>query len=302
MNTPLIIITGPTASGKTEFAIQLAEKIGGEIINCDVGQFYTPLTIGTAKPHWKREKIPHHLFDIVNEPINFTVVHYRERVMQLIQEIKKRGRAPLIVGGSLFYIKSLFFPPFAAKEKKEMRKLYTWEELHALDPERAQNINPRDTYRIQRAMEIWHTTGKLPSLIKPIYTPVSDNFILIYVTRNREELYKRINKRVLDMFNAGWLKEVQELSQDWQDFLKKKKIIGYADIIENMQNNMSKQQLVELIEIIQQKTRHYAKRQETFWRMLKKNIERYGQGKIYEYNLTLSPLHLYIDQLLKTLE
>jgi len=101
-----LLLSGPTASGKTALALELAEKLSGEIINADVGQLFTPCSVGTAKPAWRSKKIPHHLFDIIDEPQDLSAATYRDRVLEKIAEIQKRGNRPLIVGGSLFYLKS----------------------------------------------------------------------------------------------------------------------------------------------------------------------------------------------------
>src|SRR5579859_8042174 len=106
-----LVITGPTGVGKTDFALDLAQHIPSEIINADMGQCYKPLTIGTSKPDWKSQATPHHIFDVLDEPAHFSVTDYREKVLDLIHGIWSRNKLPIIVGGSGFYIKSLFFPP-----------------------------------------------------------------------------------------------------------------------------------------------------------------------------------------------
>ncbi len=119
-----LIITGPTASGKTDLSLAIAREIDAEIINGDVGQFYTPLSVGTAKPDWRNQEVPHHLFDIISEPQDFSVSAYRQLVIDTAEKVWQRGRLPIIVGGSLFYIKSLFFPPMQqhASVKKQPPK------------------------------------------------------------------------------------------------------------------------------------------------------------------------------------
>jgi len=327
MSKPTIIIMGATGVGKTDFAETLAREIGGEIINCDVGQFYTPLTIGTAKPDWKSSDIPQHMFDILDTPENYSVTAYRARVEQLIKEITARGKLPIIVGGSGFYVNGLFFPPQdnsvlpnlrdsaledgVQGEKREI----SWEELLRIDPERAQKIHPHDSYRIERALQLWRTTGVLPSEQKPVFKPVTDNALLVHIARDREELYARINARTIDMIlgsaaaeegyydfdpssysTSGWVGEVRRLPADWRDFLLKKGIIGYPEIIHFLQ--LAQPHVPQLIAAIQKSTRNYAKRQITFWRMLSHKLQAHGlEGRIMECNLTLSPIDLYIRQL-----
>ena len=106
-----VVITGPTGVGKSDLALKLAEEVNGEIVNADIGQFYTPLTIGTAKPDYKSTPLKHHLFDLIDTPTHFTVVDFRFHVATLVQDLYNHGITPIIVGGSSFYLKALFFPP-----------------------------------------------------------------------------------------------------------------------------------------------------------------------------------------------
>lgn len=312
-----IIIYGPTAVGKSSFAETLAEKIPSEIVNLDIGQFYTPLTIGTAKPDWRSSKIIHHLFDCIDEPMHFTVVQYRKKILMLLQDIWQRNKIPILVGGSGFYLKSLFFPPQKSPAiKKSNAYMFIpdnklWDHLHMVDSARAESIEKNDIYRVKRALDIWYTTGKKPSEFVPEYEPLSP-FLLLFLTRDREELYGRINQRVIQMFDQGWVNEVEELlDTDWEPFLKNKKIIGYREIIEYLRFKKTEQDLRYTISTIQKKTRNYAKRQETFWRMLQKLLESALKkfpdkksiipSKIDVINLTFNEPQLYIKQLLKEL-
>lgn len=305
----VIIITGPTGVGKTELALSLAQHIPSEIINGDVGQFYTPLTIGTAKPDWQNEPVPHHLFDIINEPQDCTVVEYRERVSAMVDDIWQRGRVPIIVGGSLFYIKSLFYPPQTlpiSTVKKDESCEYSWEYLQKIDPLRAVSIDKNDTYRIARAIDIWRTSGIKPSAYKVPFDPFARG-MLIYITRDRQELYDRINMRVKQMMDEGWLEEVEPLlNSEWEPFLYRKKLIGYPDILTYLKGDRTPQEKQFLIDSIAKKTRNYAKRQATFWRMLKGLFDKEKDGSIetpelHELNLTSTDLRLYIKQLLMQL-
>lgn len=305
---PCLIITGPTGVGKSDLAIKLAEAINGEIINGDVGQFYTPLSIGTAKPDWRNEPIPHRLFDIIDTPTNYTVTQYREQIARLITDIRARRKTPMIVGGSLFYLSSLFYPPKTDNPKKgKISEVYvdsesaTWDRLFTLDPDRARAIHPNDQYRIERALTLYATTGVLPSTNKPVFDPVCDNFFILHVTREREELYARINQRTEQMLTGGWLEEVQALDPIWREFLTTKGIIGYPEIIAYLQEHQA-QPLGQLCALIQQETRRYAKRQLTFWRMLQKKLESESHFNSYqtsrELNLTFLDVDLYIRHVL----
>src|SRR5690242_2065865 len=133
-----VIIYGPTAVGKTDFAEHLAAQLDGEIINADAAQFYTPLTIGTAKPNWRSAIATHHLFDICDEPLDYSVACYRAKVQQCIDEIRQRGAVPIVVGGSGFYINTLFFPVGEhAKTEVTASDSFSWEVLNVIDPIRA---------------------------------------------------------------------------------------------------------------------------------------------------------------------
>lgn len=273
----IIVIYGATAVGKSECAEKLAQEIGGEIINADVGQLYEPLSIGTAKPDWKNSSIKHHFFDVVSSPENFTVMDYRHQVKNLIADIFARGKTPIIVGGSGFYIKSLFFPPPAvapslAEANKYAPEQERWKQLFELDPERARQINRNDIYRINRALDIYFHTGKKASDYKQLSDPIAP-FIFINITRDRADLYNRINERTKIMLKVGWIDEVKKLMKtDWQPFLIQKKLIGYDDIISYLEHP-EQITLNQLTDVIAQKTRNYAKRQICFGKLLVREIE-----------------------------
>src|SRR3990167_4289685 len=330
MKKELIIVTGATGVGKTDFVDELILKLVqddnrlAEIINIDMGQFYEPLSIGTAKPvlrahrsfsevgsnvegpDYKKSKYKQHLFNIVKEPVNFTVTQYRKLVLDKIEELWAQGVLPILVGGSAFYIKSLFFPPkkdypnyhhelitkpdFDQKSTQEL-----WHKLNAIDPERAKKIDSNDRYRIERALTIWYESGKKPSEFGPEPDIFADKITLLILDRDRNDLYERINKRTVDMLDAGWVDEVKNLGPEWTEFLKKKKLIGYDDIILFLEKKSDQKSLVEKI---QQKTRNYAKRQLTFYRKLTQELEKLNKIKIEWINLDNKNFSLCIDQLL----
>ncbi len=301
-----MFIYGPTASGKSDFAEKLSAHIPSEIINMDSAQIYTPLTIGTAKPDWEKSPISQHLFDLFRDPEHLTVHRYRTLVQAKIDQIHARNKLPILVGGSGFYLKSLLFKLISDTVQvgvvPEIPDEELWQKLFAVDSERAQQIHPHDQYRIRRALEIWYVTGKKPSLYKPSYDPISP-FVLVHVMRNRNLLYDRINKRVVQMVKSGWIDEVQQLlGTPWEPFVQEKRIIGYAELIGYLKHAYD---LKQAIDLIAQRTRNYAKRQETFWRMLKKEVfcaqKETGDscGKITEFDLTYPDDDLYIKQLLE---
>lgn len=293
----MVIIYGPTGVGKSDLACAIAQSISAEIINADMGQLYTLLSIGTAKPHWRAEQTPHHLFDVLDEPVDCSVVQYRAMLMPVLEEIWKRGNVPLVVGGSGFYIQSIFYVPKVG-DCTDIQS-GTWDDLNAIDPKRAAAIHPHDTYRIKRALSIWYSLGIKPSeCVSDITVPCHTD--IFWVTRERVELYGRINQRTKIMIEQGWVDECRSLlGTEWESFLRRKKLIGYPEIFDYL---LGKSDLGNTIDNIAQKTRAYAKRQETFWRTLKRKLalnDKDHMLRTHELNLTLSDPCLYINQLLK---
>lgn len=324
-NKFFLIITGPTGVGKTALVQKLVQKLKlqAEIVNADVGQFYKPLSIGTAKHDVSQEIVPHHLFDKFKMPINYTSHEYRIDVLSTLEKIWQSSKLPIIVGGSGFYLKSLFFPPKVSDKSylksadaktaqnefssdySKYNKLDLWNKLAALDPERAKKIHPNDRYRVERALILIEQGKKLSSSYKPEFECPS-NCGIIFLNRERSELYSAINHRVNEMFDHGWVDEVLALkaisnNNDWFEFLKRKKLIGYPEIIDYINNtNIDSKNLGYVKEIIAQKTRAYAKRQITFWRSFKEQLQESDPNQkcikfCYELNLTLLDVDLYLD-------
>lgn len=264
-----LIIAGPTGVGKTALSLKVGQSFGCEILNADVGQFYCPLTIGTAKPDWRVQPVAHHLFDVVNEPIDLNIATFRSLAHETMTAITQRQRIPLVVGGSGFYVQGLIQKPCAhtqtPKRTYEQSTQALWQELAAVDPQRAGDITKTDRYRITRALDIWYGLGRMPSQCAPTFAPLAQKTLIVLLTRPLDELYQRINERVLTMMHEGWLEEVSQLDESWCAFLLRKKLIGYDDLIHYMSGNVP---LPEVIAGIQQKTRNYAKRQMTFFRRL----------------------------------
>lgn len=306
MKKNIIIITGPTGVGKTDFSEQLAHEVQGEIINVDVGQFYTKLSIGTAKPDLCNVTVPHHLFNLIDSPRDFTVTEYRKIVLAKIDELIKNNKTPILVGGSGFYIQSLFFPPKMQVEEEMVVSGVDdqlWDKLNAIDPERAQAITKNDTYRLARALSIYTASGIKPSACKPEIELFFDSLTLIVLDRDTTDLYARINKRTEIMLHTGWLEEVAQLPQEWQQFLMRKKIIGYDEILSFHVGAFTT--LQELIARIQQKTRNYAKRQRTFFRRLVRilNEEKIKKNlKLDLYWINLSDKNQMLEQIITTLK
>lgn len=310
---PVIFVYGPTGVGKTDFVDTLSQKFCIEIINMDMGQQYVPLSVGTAKPDWKNSLTIHHLFDVFDTPTFGTVCSYRAAACAKIKEIKGRNRIPVFVGGSGFYLKSLLFPPRVAVDddmaEVNLDNYYPlddnrdwWTLLMAIDQERAQQIHPRDIYRIKRALAIWHKTGVKPSVFRPIYSPPAP-YSLVFLTRETDDLYGRIDQRVVQMMESGWLDETRLLMGTvWQDFIRSKKIIGYQELFSYLAGFITKETAIMQI---QQATRNYAKRQKTFWRMMLREINNAAKNydtspMITTINLTKVSSDLYINHLLKS--
>lgn len=267
-----IIFYGPTGVGKTDLALELGKHIPIEIINADVGQLYEPLNIGTAKPAWKQEPIPHHLFDVVKEPVDYNAHTYRTECLKHIDEIKNRQALPCIVGGTGFYLKSLFFPVLEQGQTSVTSGHWemSWSALATIDPVRAAAIHPNDKYRIERALVLWYSKGILPSQARP-QLELFGRCLFVYLDRESQDLRIRINQRIKSMLQQGWIDEVRNVSSLWKSFLKQKGLMGYRDIVQYIENNRTDVSSLELA--IERQTWAYARRQRIFWRSLKKSLQ-----------------------------
>jgi tRNA dimethylallyltransferase len=306
-NRFIYVLYGPTGVGKTDCADLIGSSIPIEIINMDVGQLYEPFTIGTAKPDWRSSTIEHHMFDVMVEPKDFSCVAYRSHIEKLVLDIWNRGAVPLFVGGSGFYLRSLFF----ASDDNELLPqdalpyppgTNLWDTLYAIDPIRALKIPYNDIYRLTRALTLWHTTGIKPSAQSPTFKPIAPA-ALFFLTRERSELYDRINNRVDHMLHAGWLNEILPLIETaWHPFIMRKKLIGYNDLISYALSDQTITGWHDTIALIKKRTRNYAKRQETYGRMLERELldsaARYPDMiDICKLNLTSLDLDQYIKRL-----
>lgn len=266
----VIIITGPTAVGKTKLGVQLAKLLKTEVISGDAYQIYRKMDIGTAKPTLaEQENIPHHLIDIIDPSESYSVADYQEQVRQKISEMTSRGLVPLIVGGSGLYIDSVIFDyqfkaPARDFQLEEELAQYDNEHLHQylakLDPEAAQNIHPNNRKRVLRAIELaqsgfiyHHNEGRK----KPLYEA-----LIFFLNDDRETLYNHINKRVDQMIEHGLIQEAEQLFKETLS-LQASKTIGYQELFAYFRGELT---LEEAINLIKQNTRHYAKRQLTWFR------------------------------------
>jgi len=271
MEKPLIIITGPTATGKTDFSIKLAEEIGGEVISADSMQVYKGLDIGTDKVSKEiREKIPHHLIDVITPDKPFSVADFVKLSDQAIEEIRKKNKYPIVVGGTGFYIKALLYgipqtPPSDKKLREQLlsqptEKLY--EKLLKIDPEYAQKIGRNDKKRIVRALEVYEITGKPITSFKPFSSTPRYEFLGYFLYRNRDELYKRIENRVDSQIKRGLIEETKWLLQFGKDTTAFQ-ALGYKEILEYLEG---KRPLEEAVQLLKKRTKQFAKRQFTWFK------------------------------------
>ncbi|HOK56299.1 MAG TPA: tRNA (adenosine(37)-N6)-dimethylallyltransferase MiaA [bacterium] len=276
MKNKIVIIGGPTASGKTEISFKIAQKINGEIISCDSRQFYKEINIGTDKPsELMKKEIPHYFIDFLSLKDEFDVYKYSKQVFKKTEEILSRNKIPLIVGGSGFYIRILlngmFYIPDELKDKqKEIREKLEkektetlYEKLKIIDPEISKKIHPNDRYRIKRALEVYELTGKNMTYWqnqKPEITLKNLGKIYYFILmRDRKIIYERIEKRVEKMFENGWIEEVKKLKEEgFEKYLNLKAPIGYNEIIEFLNG---KYNFEELKRLIIKRTKEYARKQ-----------------------------------------
>lgn len=274
-----IIIIGATATGKTDLSIRLAKKLNTEIINADSMYIYKNLNIGTAKPTTEEMcGIKHHLIDIVSENETFNVSQYRDLAKSVIKNFESRGKTPIIVGGTGFYVNSLIknysygetgandeIRATLQAELDEHGKEYIFNKLKALDPISASKLHQNDVVRVIRAIEIAMLSQNNKSNIINLETPILSNPLIIGLNMDRNILYDRINSRVDIMLKSGLIEEVKGLMS--RGFTPEKnqcmKGIGYKEVIEYLNEELS---FDEMVEKIKQHTRNYAKRQITYFK------------------------------------
>lgn len=280
--TPVIVICGPTASGKTEAALGVAEALGAEIVSADSGQIYREMNIGTAKPSpTERSRVPFHLIDILYPDQTFSAAEFRRRALEAIAEIRKRGKRIIIAGGTGLYLKALEHGLFEGPAsdpslRTELEKRIEEEgvealhqELQGVDPEAARTIPAANRQRLIRALEVHRLTGK----------PISEfwkehegrrggerqglTFVKCGLDPSKEALHLRIEKRVEEMVEQGLLAEVRGLWNKWGAQAPGLKLIGYKEIIAYLEEKSSLEAAIALLIL---NTRRYAKRQRTWFK------------------------------------
>ncbi|MEA4852670.1 MAG: tRNA (adenosine(37)-N6)-dimethylallyltransferase MiaA [Christensenella sp.] len=271
MKDKVYIIVGPTASGKTAAAVALAKQINGEIISADSMQIYQGMDIGTAKPSMEeREGIPHHMFDVASPGETYSVAMFQSAAQECIADILKRGNVPIIAGGTGLYINSLTYcldftnTSYDEAFRAELQQ-YDNELLHQMllkqDAEAATRIHVNDKKRMIRRLEILRNgeTGEYR------FNEINDqhNFVMAGLSPERAVLYARINKRVDQMMQDGLLDEVKKLAQFYPHAPTALQAIGYKELLDAMKGKIS---FIQAVEEIKKNTRHYAKRQLTWFR------------------------------------
>ena len=286
MNKPkVIVICGPTASGKTTLSIQLAQKINGEIISSDSMQIYKDMNIGTAKPDQQEmQGIKHYLLDFVEPNQRYSVADYKKDAENAIEDILQKGKVPIIVGGTGIYVDSLIYGieypniEFDENYRKELErrvekegleKLY--EKAKKIDPQAMKKISRNDQKRILRVLEIYNATGKTKTEqeIESRKNEVKYDYRVFAINMDREKLYDRINKRVDIMIQKGLIEEVENLLKKYNEFPTAMQGLGYKEVVEYIQGKVLKE---DMIENIKRESRRYAKRQITWFKKNKQTI------------------------------
>ena len=275
----VIVICGPTASGKTKLSIEVAKMVNGEIVSADSMQIYKDMTIGTAKPTTEEmQEIKHYLIDFVSPDKRYSVAEYKNDATNAIEEIISKGKTPIVVGGTGLYVNSLIYEiEYPSVEldmnyRKKLEEIAEKEGLYRLyemamkvDKLAMKKISPNDKKRICRVLEIYHATGKTKTQIeiesranKPKY-----DYLVFGISMDREKLYERINKRVDIMIEDGLIDEVKKVLNKYDDFPTAMQGLGYKEVVEYINGDTTKE---EMIEKIKMETRRYAKRQLTWFR------------------------------------
>ena len=289
----VIVICGPTASGKTALSIELAKKINGEIVSCDSMQIYKDMDIGTAKPTIEEmQGIKHYMLDFVSPDERYSVADYKKQAKQAIREIIEKGKVPIVVGGTGLYVDSLIYEieyqdiEFDEKYRKQLEERSEKEGLEVLyneakkiDPEAITKISPNDKKRILRILEIYNATGKnkTEQEKESRKNEVEFDYKVYAISWDREKLYDRINQRVDIMIDQGLIEEVQKIYSKYNKFPTAMQGLGYKEVLEYLEGKCNKQ---EMIDKIKQETRRYAKRQLTWFRKNKQTIWLDGQEKV----------------------
>ena len=286
MNKPkVIIICGPTASGKTALSIELAKTINGEIVSCDSMQIYKDMDIGTAKPTAEEmQGIKHYLLDFIEPDKRYSVAEFKKDAEKAIEQILAKGKIPIVVGGTGLYVDSLIYGieyqdiPLDEEYRNKLEQIANekglevlYEKAKQIDEQAMKKISPNDKKRIIRVLEIYKATGKnkTEQEMESRKNEVKYDFKVFAINMDREVLYDRINKRVDIMIEQGLIEEVKNIIQKYSEFPTAMQGLGYKEVVEYLNGKCSKE---EMIEKIKMETRRYAKRQLTWFRKNKQTI------------------------------
>ncbi len=280
MKEPLVILTGPTAVGKTALSVELAKQIGGEIISADSMQVYRGMDIGSAKVRPEEMRgIPHHLIDVADPKESFDVVRFQKYAKKYIGEIRERGRIPILAGGTGFYIQAVLYDidftehgtdqeyrKSLEQTAREQGPEVLHEMLRKVDPDSADLIHENNVKRVIRALEYYHETGERISGHNAAQRQKTSpyNFACFVLNEDRQKLYEQIDLRVDQMMEAGLLDEVRALREKGctRDMVSMQGL-GYKELLDYLSGETS---LPEAVEVIKRDTRHFAKRQLTWFR------------------------------------
>ncbi len=301
----VIVIGGPTASGKTALSIELAKKINGEIVSADSMQIYKEMDIGTAKPDEdEKQNIKHYMLDFISPEVRYSVADYKKDAKKCIREIVGKGKTPIVVGGTGLYIDSLIYeieyPEIEVDlqyrkqlenliEKEGLEKLY--ENAKKIDPQAMEKISQNDKKRILRVLEIYHQTGKTKTeLEKESKKEPEFDYRMFAIDMDREHLYEKINKRVDIMIEKGLIEEVKNIYKKYEKMPTSLQALGYKEIVEYIEGKLTKEEAIEKIKL---ESRRYAKRQLTWFRKNKETIWLNGEKS------TSENIHIILEEINK---
>lgn len=275
----VIVICGPTASGKTALSIELAKKMNGEIVSADSMQIYKDMNIGSAKvTQEEMQGIKHYLIDCVSPEERYSVADFKRDAKQAIETIIAKGKTPIVVGGTGLYIDALIYEieyqeipvdkdyrAYLQSIEQEQGLAVLYQKALEIDPKAMQKISANDAKRIMRVLEIYKATGKTKTEQERVsrQKEIPYHYKVFVIDIEREVLYERINQRVDKMMEQGLIEEVQGILAKYQQFPTAMQAIGYKEVKEFLEKKLSKE---EMIEKIKQESRRYAKRQLTWFR------------------------------------
>ncbi len=278
MKLPLLVLVGPTAVGKTAISVQVAKRLGAEIISGDSMQVYRGMDVGTAKiTAGEMDGVPHHLIDVKAPDEEFSVAEFQQRVDELIRQILSRGRLPMLVGGTGLYVRAVtqaytfteLEPDLALREwLRQEEERYGPGHLHRrlmqVDPVSAARLHPNDTLRLVRALEVYELTG-LPISATQTAAESERRYddLMIGLTADRDLLYQRIDQRVEAMLSAGWLQEVRRLLERYDPQERAMEALGYKELVLYLRGLLT---WAEAAALIKRNTRRFAKRQITWFK------------------------------------